>query len=52
MKVKISYTIGDVQDSYVLEGDTVQEIQIQNEEEMKRRGLDSEDNDMYSEVLN
>jgi len=51
MKVKIHYTIGDYQDYYILAGETVADTREQNEKEMKKRGLDPEKNDMFSEEL-
>jgi hypothetical protein len=51
MKIKITYTIKDFNDSYILEGDTIEEIREANEIEMRKRGLDSEENDMYSEEI-
>ena len=50
-KVKISYTIEGIQDSYILEGGDIKEIREKNLKEMEKRGLDVEMNDMYSKEL-
>jgi len=51
MKVTTNYTINGIQDSYILEGDDIEEIREKNLKEMEKRGLDMEINDMYSEEL-
>jgi len=52
MKVRIYYTINNIEDSYVLTGEDLSDLREQNKTEMQKRGLDSEKNDCWSEVLN
>ena len=51
MEVRINYTIKDYEDSYMINGDTVEDIQRINKQEMAKRGLDSSKNNMWSEEL-
>ena len=43
MKIKIHYTINEVEDSIVLEGDTVEDIRKQSDCELLKRGIDTKE---------
>lgn len=51
MKVKIHFTILDHQDSFIVEGENVEEIKEKVKQEMKKRDLHIVINDMWSEVI-
>jgi hypothetical protein len=48
MKFKINYSIGNHEDSYILEADTIEEIIELNIEEMLKRNLNKEKNNCWS----
>ena len=51
MKIKMNYTINDFNDSYILAGESLEEIQANNQKEMDKRGLSKKKNEMYSELI-
>lgn len=48
MKVKIFFTVNDVEDYFILEGESLEQIQDMVVEECTKRNLHSEHNNMYS----
>lgn len=51
MKFKIHYIVNGFEDSYILSGETVKEIQTLNKIEMEKRNLDQNKNDCWSEEI-
>jgi len=51
MKYAIHYTINDVEDSFVISGETIQDIQKEANQELKKRKLDLLVNNVYSTEL-
>ena len=51
MKFIIHYSVGDTNDSYVLEGDTIEIIQALANTEKIKRGMDEVKNNMWSEEV-
>lgn len=51
MKFKIHYSIKDYEDFFIIEGGSIEEIQIKAHEEMIRRGLKEGLNSLWSEEL-
>ncbi len=51
MKIEIHYTINGFDDYYTLTGDTIEEMQTQNEIEMEKRNLNPEKNNCWSKEI-
>lgn len=51
MKFRINYTIGEYDDSFIVEGETIEEIKAISAVEEEKRGLDPKKNNMWSEQL-
>lgn len=51
MRHKIHFTIDEYTDDYVVEGDTIEEVQKANRVEMEKRGLTAEKNNCWSEEI-
>lgn len=53
MKVKIHYTINnydEYNDSFIVEGETIEEVRQEAQRETSKRGLDEERNNLWSEL--
>lgn len=51
MKFKIHFSIGDYDDYFVVEGETIDEIKEKAKYETDRRGLSEEKNNLWSEEI-
>lgn len=51
MKIKIHYEINGFEDSIIVEGDTIEDVQEQLVDIQAQRGLDPDKNNMWSETL-
>lgn len=51
MQVRIHWSIGEYDDSIVVEGDTIEEIREEAEKVVIRRGLDVDKNNLWSEEI-
>lgn len=49
MRFRIHFTVGTDEDSFVVSGESVEEIQAATAQELSRRGLDADKNDCWSE---
>jgi hypothetical protein len=50
-RFRIHYEIDDFEDSIIIEGETVREVQRKAHDELQRRGLDPERNNAWSERM-
>jgi len=51
MKFKIHFEIGEYEDFFVVEGETIKEIQEITKQETDKRGLDEQKNNLWSEEI-
>ena len=51
MKFEIHFEIGDFEDYFIVEGDTIEEIRIKAKRETEKRGLQEKKNNLYSVEL-
>ena len=51
MKIRIHFTVGDYEDYIDIYGSSSSEIQDNADAEMKKRGLDQDKNNCWSEIL-
>jgi len=51
MRYRIHWSIGDYEDSIIIEGDTIEEIKEEAECVVNSRGLDAEKNNFWSEKI-
>ena len=51
MTFKMHYTVGAVEDCLIIDGDTLDVVIASMKQEMQRRGLDREENHMWSEQV-
>jgi hypothetical protein len=51
MKFKIHFEIGDFHDYFIVEGDTIEEVKEKANAEERRRGLDEDENNLWSEEI-
>jgi hypothetical protein len=51
MKFEIHYSIGDYDDSLIIEGDTIEEIRGRAKIETDRRGLTEDKNNLWSREI-
>ena len=51
MKFKIHYEIGEHHDSIIIQGDTMEEVRQEADEQLKSRGLTVENNNVWSEEI-
>lgn len=51
MKAKINFERYGESDCYILSGENIEDIQQKNKDEMAIRGLDANENNCWSEIL-
>ena len=51
MKLRINYTIGKHEDSFIVEGETIEEIRDLAKKQLADRGTDAKKADAWSEQL-
>lgn len=51
MKFRIHFTVNDVEDSFVVEAETIEEIRVQAQKELARRGSTWDNGMAWSEEL-
>lgn len=51
MRVKVNYSVGDYEDSFVVDGETDEEIRAKADAFFKARGLDAEKCNAWSEDI-
>jgi hypothetical protein len=51
MKFRIHYETKDFQDWFIIDGESIEEIQGKVKQEMEKRGLDEKKNNLWSEEI-
>lgn len=51
MTIKIHYTVNGFEDSIIMTGDTIEDIRSCAQQELDKRGFDSEKNNCWSEEI-